>query len=207
MCEIKYHVKLPIFVARQWIRHRTANVNEYSARYSILDKEFYLPTSENLATQSKSNRQGRGNILEGDQAKKVLDLLKNDAERTYNNYEMILREVDHDGLEDEAAARVFSNPLQLIRFLRNSSDASCPWIRESRKWININPCLDRVSSNGEHTGIGGRVKITQSPSRFLIERCLTHVDKTLDRIYQLKKEIFARVPAPASSGGRLRFVV
>ena len=92
MCEIKYHVKLPIFIARQWIRHRTANVNEYSARYSILDKEFYLPTSENLAAQSKSNRQGRGDVLEGDQAKEVLDLLKSDAERTYDNYEMMLNE-------------------------------------------------------------------------------------------------------------------
>ena len=92
MCEIKYHVKLPIFIARQWIRHRTANVNEYSARYSILDKEFYLPTPENLAAQSKSNRQGRGDVLEGDQAKEVLELLKNDAEKTYNNYEMMLNE-------------------------------------------------------------------------------------------------------------------
>jgi len=92
MCEIKYHVKLPIFIARQWIRHRTANVNEYSARYSILDKEFYLPSPENLAAQSKSNRQGRGEVLEGDQAKKVLDLLKSDAEKTYNDYEMMLNE-------------------------------------------------------------------------------------------------------------------
>ena len=92
MCEIKYHVKLPIFIARQWIRHRTANVNEYSARYSILDKEFYLPSPEHLASQSKSNRQGRGDVLEGDQAKKVLDLLKTDAERTYNNYEEMLNE-------------------------------------------------------------------------------------------------------------------
>ena len=92
MCEIKYHVKLPIFIARQWIRHRTANVNEYSARYSILDKEFYLPSSENLAAQSKSNRQGRGEVLEGDQAKEVLDLLKSDAEKTYNDYEMMLNE-------------------------------------------------------------------------------------------------------------------
>jgi len=92
MCEIKYHVKLPIFIARQWIRHRTANVNEYSARYSILAKEFYLPTTENLATQSKNNRQGRGDVLEGDQAKEVLDLLKNDAETTYNNYEAMLNE-------------------------------------------------------------------------------------------------------------------
>ena len=55
MCEIKYVLSL-IFIARQWIRHRTANVNEYSTRYSILDKEFYLPSSENLAAQSTSNR-------------------------------------------------------------------------------------------------------------------------------------------------------
>src|SRR5664280_1599279 len=60
MCEIKFHVKLPIFVARQWIRHRTASVNEYSARYSILDKEFYIPSPEHLAAQSVTNRQGRG---------------------------------------------------------------------------------------------------------------------------------------------------
>ena len=92
MCEIKYHVKLPIFIARQWIRHRTANVNEYSARYSILDKEFYLPSQDNLAAQSKSNRQGRGEVLEGKQANEVLNLLKNDAENTYKNYETMLNQ-------------------------------------------------------------------------------------------------------------------
>ena len=96
MCEIKYHVKLPIFVARQWIRHRTANVNEYSARYSILDKEFYLPTKENLATQSKSNRQGRGDLIDGEQANDILKILKEDAEKNYNDYEIILNE-RHDG--------------------------------------------------------------------------------------------------------------
>jgi len=101
MCEIKYHVKLPIFIARQWIRHRTANVNEYSARYSILDKEFYLPATEHLAAQSQSNRQGRGDILEGEQAKKVLDLLKGDAEQTYNNYEMMLNERYDGSVIDE----------------------------------------------------------------------------------------------------------
>ena len=101
MCEIKYHVKLPIFIARQWIRHRTANVNEYSARYSILDKEFYLPEQKHLAAQSQSNRQGRGDVLEGDQAKKVLDLLKNDAERTYDNYEMMLNERYDGSVIDE----------------------------------------------------------------------------------------------------------
>ena len=101
MCEIKYHVKLPIFIARQWIRHRTANVNEYSARYSILDKEFYLPKKEHLAAQSKNNRQGRGEVLEGDQANKVLSLLKDDAERTYDNYETMLNERYDGSVVDE----------------------------------------------------------------------------------------------------------
>ncbi|MGA3399041.1 MAG: FAD-dependent thymidylate synthase [Acetobacteraceae bacterium] len=92
MCEIKYHVKLPIFVARQWIRHRTANVNEYSARYSILDREFYLPAPEHLAAQSVVNRQGRGDVLTGDEAAQVLDLLRTDAARCYDHYAGMLNE-------------------------------------------------------------------------------------------------------------------
>jgi thymidylate synthase (FAD) len=92
MCEIKYHVKLPIFVARQWIRHRTANVNEYSARYSILDKEFYIPAPEHLAVQATSNRQGRGVALEGEAAQRVVDLLRQDAERAYAGYTELLNE-------------------------------------------------------------------------------------------------------------------
>ena len=102
MCEIKYHVKLPIFVARQWIRHRTANVNEYSARYSILDKEFYLPSKENLAAQSTSNRQGRGKTINGKQADNILEMLKKDAEQTYNNYETMLNERYDGTIIDEA---------------------------------------------------------------------------------------------------------
>ena len=92
MCEIKYHVKLPIFIARQWIRHRTANVNEYSARYSILDKEFYIPNKEQLSAQSTINRQGRGDLITGEQADEVLQILKNDATQTYGNYEKLLNE-------------------------------------------------------------------------------------------------------------------
>ncbi len=141
MCEIKYHVKLPIFIARQWIRHRTANVNEYSARYSILDKEFYLPEPKYLAAQSQSNRQGRGEILEGEKAKKVLDLLKGDAEQTYNNYETMLNEryngkiIDKNtvGLARELARMNLtlntytqwywkSDPLNLMNFLRLRAD-------------------------------------------------------------------------------------
>ena len=92
MCEIKLHVKLPMFVARQWIRHRTASINEYSARYSVLDKEFYIPEKANLAVQSKSNKQGRGNIISSNDASEVLNILKNDAENCYRSYEYLLNE-------------------------------------------------------------------------------------------------------------------
>ena len=102
MCEIKYHVKLPIFVARQWIRHRTANVNEYSARYSVLDKEYYIPAPEQLAAQSQSNRQGRGDVLEGKEAQRVLDILRADAEQTYDHYAEMLNEDESGKVKDES---------------------------------------------------------------------------------------------------------
>ncbi len=103
MCEIKFHVKLPIFVARQWIRHRTANVNEISARYSILDREFYLPAPADLAAQSSSNRQGRGAVLSADEAAGVLDLLRRDASTAFSTYETLLN--DHgDGKPVDASA-------------------------------------------------------------------------------------------------------
>ena len=90
MCEIKFHIKLPIFVARQWIRHRTANVNEYSGRYSIMDKEFYVPQPEHLAAQSKLNHQGRGDTLHGAEAARVLDILKADSVNAYAHYEEMM---------------------------------------------------------------------------------------------------------------------
>jgi len=101
MCEIKYHVKLPIFIARQWIRHRTANVNEYSARYSILDKEFYIPSREQLSAQASNNRQGRGDLITGEQADEVLKILKEDSIRTYENYEKMLNERFDGSVIDE----------------------------------------------------------------------------------------------------------
>ena len=103
MCEIKLHVKLPVFVARQWIRHRTANVNEYSARYSILDREFYIPAPDQLAAQSTVNNQGRGEVLTGEEAARVLDLLKSDANRAYDHYEAMLSQDGQQGLARELA--------------------------------------------------------------------------------------------------------
>lgn len=103
MCEIKLHVKLPVFVARQWIRHRTANVNEYSARYSILDREFYIPEPAQLAAQSTVNNQGRGAVLEGAEAARVLALLKSDASQMYDHYEEMLSQDGQQGLARELA--------------------------------------------------------------------------------------------------------
>jgi thymidylate synthase (FAD) len=100
MCEIKYHVKLPIFIARQWIRHRTANVNEYSARYSIMDREFYVPEPAQLAAQSALNRQGRAEVLDSSEAAWVLDLLRTDASRCHDHYLEMLNEGGADTPRD-----------------------------------------------------------------------------------------------------------
>ena len=102
MCEIKFHIKLPIFVARQWIRHRTANVNEYSARYSIMDKEFYMPAAEHLAAQSVINNQGRGKVLEGAEAARAVELLKRDALQCYDTYQELLNEDAQGNIVDES---------------------------------------------------------------------------------------------------------
>ncbi len=96
MCEIKFHIKLPMFVARQWVRHRASSINEYSARYSVLDREFYIPEPQNLATQSSLNRQGRGGTFGEADAKRALDLLKRDAAQCYDTYEDLLNS-DHQG--------------------------------------------------------------------------------------------------------------
>jgi thymidylate synthase (FAD) len=101
MCELKLHIKLPIFVARQWIRHRTANVNEYSGRYSIMDREFYVPAPEHLAAQSQSNRQGRGDVLEGEEAHRVLQILKEDSRTAYQHYEEMMNCTEEGMVLDE----------------------------------------------------------------------------------------------------------
>lgn len=106
MCEIKLHVKLPIFVARQWIRHRTANVNEISARYSILDREVYLPNPEQMAAQSATNRQGRGATLAADDARRVFAVLKDDAARAFDHYDWMLGAGKESPLNDPVAREI-----------------------------------------------------------------------------------------------------
>ncbi|ETW13725.1 FAD-dependent thymidylate synthase [Roseivivax marinus] len=134
MCEIKLHVKLPVFVARQWIRHRTANVNEYSARYSILDREFYIPAPDALAAQSVVNNQGRGEALQGEEAERVLRYLRDDAMRAYDHYEEMISTEGQQGLARELArmnlpANIYTQWYwktdlhNLLHFLRLRADA------------------------------------------------------------------------------------
>ena len=161
MCEIKLHIKLPIFIARQWIRHRTANVNEYSARYSILDKEFYLPDPQNIEIQSQSNKQGREGVLDPNKAQRVLDILREDSLRCYDNYMDLLnldektgevKDPNKDGIARELARMNLTlnyytqwywkiDLNNLLHFLRLRADAHAQY--EIREYSNI--MLDIVS--------------------------------------------------------------
>ncbi len=99
MCEIKFHIKAPYFVARQWIRHRTANVNEYSARYSIVDQDYYLPNQDEISFQSSNNKQGRGEQVDEDFSDSVREIIKNTSDQQYEHYNKMLE----SGLAREVA--------------------------------------------------------------------------------------------------------
>jgi thymidylate synthase (FAD) len=138
MCELKLHVKLPVFVARQWIRHRTASVNEYSARYSVLDREFYIPAPADLAAQSAQNNQGRGEPLGEEEADRVLRWLRDDAAQAYDHYEAMIGTEGQQGLARELArmnlpANIYTqwywkvNLHNLLHFLRLRIDPHAQW--------------------------------------------------------------------------------
>lgn len=104
MCELKIHVKLPIFVARQWIRHRTASVNEYSARYSILDSEFYVPPLDGITAQSSSNKQGRGAQISKDKTISMQKSIRHSSITAFDLYNSLLDgESDEFGISREIA--------------------------------------------------------------------------------------------------------
>jgi thymidylate synthase (FAD) len=104
MCDIKFHIKLPIFIARQWIRHRTASINEYSARYSVLEDEFYIPAPKNIAAQSKKNHQGRDEDkrLSHEEQNRILEILKTDSRNGYNHYLEMMNEDKNGNIIDES---------------------------------------------------------------------------------------------------------
>jgi thymidylate synthase (FAD) len=94
MCEIKLHLKMPMFVARQWVRHRTASVNEYSARYSVLNNEFYIPEISQLARQSETNKQGRSSDeFDKDSAEEILRILEQSCGDAYEKYSHMINDL------------------------------------------------------------------------------------------------------------------
>ncbi len=91
MVEFKFHVKLPIFVARQWIRHRTANVNEYSGRYSEMKDEFYVPSVEHIRPQSTTNKQGRSDeTFSPEEAERMRTVMETTQGSLYAEYQELL---------------------------------------------------------------------------------------------------------------------
>ena len=97
MCEVKFHLKLPIFIMRQLVRHRTANINEYSGRYSIMSDEFYLPAEKDVHEQSKENNQGRGKELDEDNKMLVLGRMHDVNDHAKNCYRQVVEPTDLDG--------------------------------------------------------------------------------------------------------------
>jgi thymidylate synthase (FAD) len=139
MCEIKLHVKLPIFVGRQWIRHRTASVNEYSARYSIMEREFYIPPREQLQYQSTSNKQGREGTLPDMHAESVEDRIQTVSNFCFQEYEVFIDDTeDGDNLARETARMILpmntytqwywkTNLHNLFNFIRLRDDPHAQW--------------------------------------------------------------------------------
>lgn len=110
MGEMKFHVKLPISVARQWVRHRTASLNEYSARYSILQDEFYIPDVESINVQSTNNKQGRGEKVSVEEAALVQEVFSRNKKRNYEDYLFLLN-------DDGSGKRVDQDRPQIAREL------------------------------------------------------------------------------------------
>ena len=142
MCEIKFHVKLPIFVARQWIRHRTASVNEYSARYSELDNECYVPELDRLQTQDTVNRQGSGDALPLEVADDIHYTLTRTSDESYQHYQDLLER----GLSRELSRMVLPTNFytqwywkidlwNLLHFLRLRCDLHAQY--EIRLYANV----------------------------------------------------------------------
>ncbi|QEK38352.1 FAD-dependent thymidylate synthase [Candidatus Cytomitobacter primus] len=132
MCEIKLHIKAPIFVARQWLRHRTANVNEYSARYSEMERDFYCPSIDNITGQDMSNRQARGSDLDipiRENAQQQINRVNSESFETYTNLieDGVAREISRGILPTNLYTQFYwkidlNNLLRFIK-LRTSSYA------------------------------------------------------------------------------------
>lgn len=111
MNEIKFHIKLPIFVARQWIRHRTASVNEYSARYSLIENEFYTPKVQDIEPQAVQNNQGRSGKFDNEESSVYRDIIKNNSDENFKNYFELLN-INNEGEVINQKKKVLQENLQ-----------------------------------------------------------------------------------------------
>jgi thymidylate synthase (FAD) len=148
MCEIKLHIKAPIFIARQWLRHRTASVNEYSARYSIIEEEYYVPETENIRKQSSSNKQGRGESLSAEESQEIQNKMDQATQNCFTLYNEFIKVDDNN---NELVAKELARSIlpvniytqfywkidlhNLMHFLRLRCDSHAQY--EIREYANI----------------------------------------------------------------------
>ncbi len=202
MCEIKLHIKLPIFVARQWIRHRSASVNEYSARYSILEKEFYVPQPAQLKPQSKTNKQGREGTFSEDITTDITNKIQSNNRQTYADYEWMLdlgvaRELARNSLPVNIYTQWYwkINLHNLLHFIALRSDPHAQYeirayanaITEIVKaWVPISfAAFETYILNGSHF----------SKDAIALLRLLLNQDHENTQHNTTKKTIMARMPA------------
>jgi len=169
MVEFKFHVVMPIFIARQWIRHRTANVNEYSARYSVVPDRFYKPAMENVRKQSKTNKQGGTEPMDALTAQQFIDYL-DQTESAYQTYEKLIeggvtRELARIGLPVSAYTEWYwkCDLHNVMHFLRLRMDAHAQ--QEIRDYANamfelIRPIVPIAAEAFEDYDMGG-IRLTR----------------------------------------------
>ena len=196
MCEVKFHIKLPIFVMRQLVRHRTASLNEYSARYSVITDEFYIPEPQNLKPQSTTNKQGRAGELDDIQRQHVIDDMLGAWDYNYELYE---RHINDFGLARETARAILpvggytecywkANLKNFLHMARLRMDSHAQWeIQEfARAMYNLARPLFPLACEAFEDYAVGSVKVSRLEVD-LLKRLISN-DKWLDLLEDLRDE-------------------
>jgi len=196
MCEVKFHIKLPIFVMRQLVRHRTASLNEYSARYSVITDEFYIPEPQNLKPQSTTNKQGRAGELDDIQRQHVIDDMLGAWD---HNYELYERHINDFGLARETARAILpvggytecywkANLKNFLHMARLRMDSHAQWeIQEfARAMYDLARPLFPLACEAFEDYAVGSVKVSRLEVD-LLKRLISN-DKWLDLLEDFRDE-------------------
>jgi thymidylate synthase (FAD) len=196
MCEVKFHIKLPIFVMRQLVRHRTASLNEYSARYSVITDEFYIPEPQNLKPQSTTNKQGRAGELDDIQRQHVIDDMLGAWDYNYELYE---RHINDFGLARETARAILpvggytecywkANLKNFLHMARLRMDSHAQWeIQEfARAMYDLARPLFPLACEAFEDYAVGSVKVSRLEVD-LLKRLISN-DKWLDLLEDFREE-------------------